>query len=912
MIQDQTLNALGQDYFKSGFYLVGNISYANYLTDGVDDQFQLQVAIDQVVANLASNTASGGNNLPTEIRVVTNLSVNANASYTETVGGDSRRIAVRLRDGVKITIASGVTISFGSGGNSGFNGGTVFTSVFGNYGNLSGASVVCEGQNAFDGLSSTAGTATDRHSAVWLDARSNSCSVLKDINLAISGKRTAGALVRTYNSNTGGTTIAKNITTNIINADACFNALLAERNGEAINSTITNCASSLADGVVYKDGVENSIITIKRVISSTNNGLKVFIDTAVSTKFNNLQIREGNIESSGDHNIYIAGMDGQIQASVWGASKGGIYFDEVTLTGTNYYPKKITVANTTANNNNQSASTWAGIGGIVKNVELIGFEASDTQGSPTQYRGIDFTNAKCDNISLVSGKSENNTNTQISVVGVNSSVGRGVVGFNRVYTVSGGVTYTIAGPEDCYVLGNLSVLKFPKFSKFNTNGQPSYQVTCTTGSSEIQAEQEDDLSYKEIDTQPSGSAYPVLINQSFSFLKYSDKWRATVNVTSTTSTLTNVTLSTGVKLDAKADENLSLHSMARQAIDNGNFDIWQRNTTVTNPAVNSLIADRWALEFSSTGTLPGSIIHSRQSPTPGEFLKSKYIYRIAPNGAGSGFGANDFYALKQTILGGVAALCGSGKKITVSFRAKSSIINKKIGVYIVQNYGSGGNPSNQEILTGTNFTLTSSEALYSYTFTTNTLSGKIFGTTNNDRLVVYLVEMWGTGTTAGYVGSTGVAQNFGGSGNIDIGQVQLCAGDVALPFQPKKVTDELGECKKYYQKSFNTDVVPVQNIGSAATASHFKQTSGGAVSAYAIAALDTAIDYRVRSGSTVTVYNPAAFDGNIRNFTRGNSTVPTPVAEITNQRTLAWSFTTTAGSASQDDYFWHWAIDTGI
>ncbi|MEK3699630.1 MULTISPECIES: hypothetical protein [unclassified Paenibacillus] len=87
---------------------------------------------------------------------------------------------------------------------------------------------------------------------------------------------------------------------------------------------------------------------------------------------------------------------------------------------------------------------------------------------------------------------------------------------------------------------------------------------------------------------------------------------------------------------------------------------------------------------SVTGTLPTSITHSRQSVTPGDINGASNYYRIAVNGAGSGFGANDVYYLQQQIENGVRLLCGLGKKITVSFWARSSIASKKIGVRLNQ------------------------------------------------------------------------------------------------------------------------------------------------------------------------------------------------------------------------------------
>jgi hypothetical protein len=241
------------------------------------------------------------------------------------------------------------------------------------------------------------------------------------------------------------------------------------------------------------------------------------------------------------------------------------------------------------------------------------------------------------------------------------------------------------------------------------------------------------------------------------------------------------------------------NSMSQQAIMNGNFDIWQRGTTATNPTNATFpTADRFLVNISNTGTLPTSIIHSRENITPGDIpTGSFYMHRVTTNGAGSGFGINDYYApLRQKIEYGTRYLCGLGKQVTVSFYARSSISGKKMGINLYQDYGTGGSPSSVEVLTGNTWTLTSSWVKYSFTFNTNTLVGKTFGTNNNDNLSFQNYIEWGSGI-APTLGTTG-AETFGGSGNIDISQIQVCSGSVALPFQPKSYVEELALCQRYY------------------------------------------------------------------------------------------------------------------
>lgn len=250
------------------------------------------------------------------------------------------------------------------------------------------------------------------------------------------------------------------------------------------------------------------------------------------------------------------------------------------------------------------------------------------------------------------------------------------------------------------------------------------------------------------------------------------------------------------------DDTIVEYGMARQAVINGNFDIWQRGTSVT-PADGAVTfqADHWADAISRDGgTLP-TLTRSRQSLTVGAIPNSFYFTRLATNGAGTSLGVNSNHYYSHKIEHGTRLLCGLNKKVTISFYAASSIANKRIAVSLLQNYGTGGSPTSQEpIITSAPITLTSTLTKYTITFTTNTLVGKTFGTANDDYLQILIHHEWGTTFGNTYVYPSVTSETYVGSGNIDIAQVQLCAGDVALPFMPKSFEDELRACMRYFEK----------------------------------------------------------------------------------------------------------------
>lgn len=247
--------------------------------------------------------------------------------------------------------------------------------------------------------------------------------------------------------------------------------------------------------------------------------------------------------------------------------------------------------------------------------------------------------------------------------------------------------------------------------------------------------------------------------------------------------------------------------MERQAVIDGNFQIAQvgAGAAVTSPASATYpVFDMWKNLFAVDSGTPPTIIHSQNTLTPGDLDKSRFAYKINVSGPGSGYGANSYWQLVQYIEHGVRSLCGSGKKVTVKFKAKSTITGKRIGLYLVQNFGTGGSPSTALDLTGATATLTSSWQDFEYTFTTSSLSSKVFGTNNDDRLALIFQLQWGS-SYAAFVGA-GTAESWVGSGDVYIAQVQLVAGDMSMPFSPKSFQEELRACQRYYEKSYAYNV----------------------------------------------------------------------------------------------------------
>lgn len=250
------------------------------------------------------------------------------------------------------------------------------------------------------------------------------------------------------------------------------------------------------------------------------------------------------------------------------------------------------------------------------------------------------------------------------------------------------------------------------------------------------------------------------------------------------------------------NDTIGLHSMARQACpDGGNFSIAQLvptpGTEITNPANEAYpLFDLWVNRSYADGGTPPTVKISQHVLTPGELPGSRYCLRTNVDGAGVNFGVISRHGTYICIEDGVRLLCGTDRKISVSFRARSDIVGKKVGCYVVQHYGTGGSPSTADTLVGDSFVVTSEFDLHEVTFSTVDITNKTFGSNNDSMLLVHFIWQWGS-SVGSSVGDT--AESFVGAGNMDLAQVQINTGDIALPFEPMSYADELRACQRYYE-----------------------------------------------------------------------------------------------------------------
>jgi hypothetical protein len=222
----------------------------------------------------------------------------------------------------------------------------------------------------------------------------------------------------------------------------------------------------------------------------------------------------------------------------------------------------------------------------------------------------------------------------------------------------------------------------------------------------------------------------------------------------------------------------------RNAIINGNFDIWQRGTSHSTFGYGS--ADRWnnLLLGGSTCTMSRQSFSLGQTDVPSE---PTYFCRMTVS---SSAGAGSGVSLAQNIED---VRTFAGQPVTVSFYAKADA-SRPIAVELGQYFGAAGSPSaTVQAAVVSKTTLSTAWQKITVTGTMPSISGKTLGT---DNLNFLYLNIW---FDAGSIFNARTDTLGQQSGTFDIAQVQVEAGAVATPFERRPIGTELALCQRYYQ-----------------------------------------------------------------------------------------------------------------
>lgn len=315
--------------------------------------------------------------------------------------------------------------------------------------------------------------------------------------------------------------------------------------------------------------------------------------------------------------------------------------------------------------------------------------------------------------------------------------------------------------------------------------------------------------------------------------------------------------------------------MFRNKVINGNFDIWQRGTTVSSTTNGIFSADRFYTTVTGTGI---SFTYSQSTDVPSLF--APYSAKLTQS-SGNATGVTE-YALRHTIeMQNVLPLIG--KPVTVSFWYKSSIAGTH-GVRLISANITGGTDVTLP------FTVNNANTWEYKTLTFSSLQAgtAVTGALNGTGLYLDIgFRVAGTGA-----GQTSVALNA----FFNLSQVQVESGTVATPFEQRPVGLELMLCQRYYSVMQGSSQNPC--------------ATGFAVNAVSLAT-NLKFPTTMRSQPTITIYSYANTAAKVAAFGSATDVGTSVTAKIEQIGTNGLILLNDSGSgftAGATYWFWYTAV----
>lgn len=260
----------------------------------------------------------------------------------------------------------------------------------------------------------------------------------------------------------------------------------------------------------------------------------------------------------------------------------------------------------------------------------------------------------------------------------------------------------------------------------------------------------------------------------------------------------------------------------KNLIINGNFNVWQRGSSVNGITNGVYAADRWQYWFGDeilNVLKQGFSVGQTNVPNEPEFYAKHQL---------SGASASGQWWMVQKIED-VRTL--AGEEATVSFYARSTVGTTLSGASMRQDFGSGGSTAVTTTGVVDDGTLTANVwKKITVSVSVPSISGKIIGTNHSLWLIIQLPD------------------NL--NADVDIAQVQVEKGIEATDFEFRSYAEEYHLCKRYYQKSFGINLTPADS-----QANNYHIATAYATSADRVF---IPLPVEMRVAPTVTLYQPAA------------------------------------------------------
>ena len=328
------------------------------------------------------------------------------------------------------------------------------------------------------------------------------------------------------------------------------------------------------------------------------------------------------------------------------------------------------------------------------------------------------------------------------------------------------------------------------------------------------------------------------------------------------------------------------HLVPKNVVINGDFQVWQRGTSFTVGAVNSVYsADRWT---GSRGGIVGMTMSRQTGP-------SGIPYCLRATRAVADVGTND-----QTICYNVPtldAIAFAGQQLTCSFWMR---------------IGSGfatGSRMEVRILSGTGTDENRLNGAYTGAFPINQTYVAACNTTwqrfsFNFTLASTVTEFCALFSQRGITAAAAAANDY-----FEMTGIQIEAGGVASPFQFEPFAQTVLRCQRFFQKSFPYAVTPAQNTANNLGAFQHTVTTAGAAASYSGVLSFSPTMHRT---PTMTFYNPNAANAFTWNYNTTTSGTATAASGITNEKFLALQTTGVAGWAVGQLLAIHWTADSEL
>ena len=318
-------------------------------------------------------------------------------------------------------------------------------------------------------------------------------------------------------------------------------------------------------------------------------------------------------------------------------------------------------------------------------------------------------------------------------------------------------------------------------------------------------------------------------------------------------------------------------SINRQALINGNFDIWQRGTSFST--VNGYTADRWRISSDGTGQVSTISRQAFSTSTKDIVPLPRYFWRYQITTASATQTYTRIYQKIEDVR-----KC-SGQWVTMSFYIKADT-TRNITVTLQQSFGSGGSPSASVNAIVSSVSIGTAWQQVVIPVFVPSISGKVIGT-NEDSYLLFAID-FPTKTTM----------------TFDIAQAQINAGVVPLPYCTKSFIEELSDCMRYYEKSYDYSRTPGQMDDNGQIVVNYGTNAG-------IRRIPVFYNVRKRTIPTVVMYDGAGTANRISVLDSVDA-ITSNITAYAVQYSGENGFSLSSSTASKSGAIFHWTADAEL